>query len=214
MGGGRLSLSLSLSLVSFLFAIYFFNFLNLFARLVILSVAKNPKNLRYALFMDTSLALSMTNSGFCLKMTDKENALCHLATINKSHNFTHQKHFFAQILGAKFTNFTRFFGLPRSLCSLAMTARHKFKFFIQNSRHFINSTHFVNSKHFTNSIHFINFIQNSKHFVNPTHFITLSQISSHTQGFFIFLPQVFAQFLLINSLQRSSYGRQDTKAPF
>ena len=212
MGGGLLSLSLSL--VSFLFAIYFFNFLNLFARLVILSVAKNPKNLRYALFMDTSLALSMTNSGFCLKMTDKENALCHLATINKSHNFTHQKHFFAQILGAKFTNFTRFFGLPRSLCSLAMTARHKFKFFIQNSRHFINSTHFVNSKHFTNSIHFINFIQNSKHFVNSTHFINLTQISSHTQGFFIFLPQVFAQFLLINSLQRSSYGRQDTKAPF
>ena len=222
LGGGLLSLSL----VSFLFAIYFFNFLNLFARLVILSVAKNPKNLRYALFMDTSLALSMTNSGFCLKMTDKENALCHLATINKSHNFTHQKHFFAQILGAKFTNFTRFFGLPRSLCSLAMTARQKFKFFTQNSRlftnsnhlinsrHFINSTHFVNSKHFTNSIHFINFIQNSKHFVNPTHFITLSQISSHTQGFFIFLPQVFAQFLLINSLQRSSYGRQDTKAPF
>ena len=55
-----------------------------------------------ALFMDTSLTLSMTrfvsitklmtkrvfgmtrqvsitNSGFCLKMTDKENALCHLA---------------------------------------------------------------------------------------------------------------------------------------
>ena len=204
MGGGllSLSLSLSLSLVSFLFAIYFFNFLNLFARLVILSVAKNPKNLRYALFMDTSLALSMTNSGFCLKMTDKENALCHLATINKSHNFTHQKHFFAQILGAKFTNFTRFFGLPRSLCSLAMTARQKFKFFTQNSRHFVNS------------IHFINFTQNSRYFINPTHFITLSQISSHTQGFFIFLPQVFAQFLLINSLQRSSYGRQDTKAPF
>ena len=58
------------------------------------------------------------------------------------------------------------------------------------------------------------FTQNSRHFINSTHFITLSQILSPTQGFFIFLPQVFAQFLLINSLQRSSYGRQDTKAPF
>ena len=128
----------------------------------------------------------MTNSGFCLKITDKENALCHFAMTDKSYNLAHQKHFFAQILGTKFTNFTRFYGLPRSLCSLAMTARHKFKFFTQNSRHFINSTHFIN----------------------------LTQISSLTQGFFIFLPQVFAQFLLINSLQRSSYGRQDTKAPF
>mgnify|MGYP004537378929 CR=1 FL=1 len=70
--------------------------------------------------------------------------------------------------------------------------KHKFKFFTQISRHFVNS----------------------KHFINSTHFITLSQILSHTQGFFIFLPQVFAQFLLINSLQRSSYGRQGTKAPF
>ena len=98
----------------------------------------------------------MTNSGFCLRITD----------------------IFAQIL------------------------KHKFKFFTQNSRHFVNS------------IHFINFTQNSRYFINPTHFITLSQISSHTQGFFIFLPQVFAQFLLINSLQRSSYERQGTKAPF
>ena len=141
------------------------------------------------------------------------------------------------------------FGLPRSLCSLAMTAKlchfersdptgckaqaaakkskeiwgtlwiygyfaalsmtnsgfclkimdiftqilkHKFKFFTQNSRLFTNSTHLINSEHFIN----------------------LSQISSHTQGFFIFLPQIFAQFLLINSTQRSSYGRQGTKAPF
>ena len=127
------------------------------ADFVILSVAKNPKNLRYALFMDTSLTLSMTkrvfgmtNSGFCLKMTD----------------------IFTQILGTKFTNFTRFFGLPRSLCSLAMTAKQKFKFFIQNSTHFIN----------------------------------LSQILSLMQGFFIFLPQVFAQCKLIkNFLQGGHY---------
>ena len=76
--------------------------------------------------------------------------------------------------------------------------KHKFKFFTQNSRLFTNSNHLINSRHF----------------INSTHFITLSQILSPTQGFFIFLPQVFAQFLLINSLQRSSYGRQDTKAPF
>ena len=154
-------------------------FLGFCALFVILSVAKNPKNLRYALFMDTSLTLSMTrfmtqrvfgmtNSGFCLRITD----------------------IFTQSLGTKFTNFTRFYGLPRSLCSLAMTARHKFKFFTQNSKHFVNSTHFINSKHFTNSRHFIN----------------LSQISSHTQGFFISLPQIFEQFLLINLVERRSYG--------
>ena len=108
------------------------------------AAAKNPKNLKYALFMDTSLSLSMTNSGFCLKIMD----------------------IFTQIL------------------------KQKFKFFTQNSKHFVNSIHFINS----------------------THFITLSQISSHTQGFFIFLPQVFAQFLLINSLQRSSYERTRHKS--
>ena len=149
------------------------------ACLVILSVAKNPKNLRYALFMDTSLTLSMTrfmtqrvfgmtNSGFCLRITD----------------------IFTQILKQKFTKFI----------SYTHILKQKFKFFIQNSRHFINSTHFVNSKHFTNSTHFINFTQNS------THFITLSQISSPTQGFFISLPQIFEQFLLINLVERRSYG--------
>ena len=217
LGGGLLSLSLSLSLVArafwhtfglnlkgffthfivvlthlftykrhFLGHCAFLKFLNaLFVRFcalfVILSLckkAKNPKNLRYALFMDTSLTLSMTNSDFYLKMTDK------------SHNFAHQKHFFVQSLGTKFTNFTRFYGLPRSLCSLAMTARQKFKFFTQNSKHFVNSNHLINSKHFTNS----------------THFINLSQILSHTQGFFISLPQIFEQFLLINLIERRSYG--------
>ena len=159
------------------------------ADFVILSVAKNPKNLRYALFMDTSLALSMTNLGKSLNLIV----------------------FHTQILRTKFTDFTRFYGLPRSLCSLAMTdkenalcyfvrtTRQKFKFFTQNSRHFINSTHFVNSKHFTNSIHFINFTQNS------THFITLSQISSPTQGFFIFLPQVFAQCKLIKNFLQGGH---------
>ena len=137
-------------LCSFLFAMT--------ANFVILSVAtqrvarrkpqqKNPQRLKENLpFLDTSLTLSMTNSGFCLKIMN----------------------IFTQIL------------------------KHKFKFFTQNLRHFVNS----------------------KHCINSTHFITLSQILSPTQGFFIFLPQVFAQFLLINSLQRSSYGRQDTKAPF
>ena len=153
------------------------------ADFVILSVAKNPKNLRYALFMDTSLALSMTNSGFCLKITDI---------------FTH-------ILGTKFTNFIRFYGLPRSLCSLAMTARQKFKFFTQNSRHSINLIHFANSKHFTNSIHFINLTQNSKHFTNSTHFINLTQILSPTQGFFISLPQVFAQCKLIKNFLQGGH---------
>ena len=189
--GTSLSLSLSLSLLALFGTLKFLNALFLgFLRLslravfaktadfVILSVAtqrvarrkpqqKNPHKLKEnLLFLDTSLALSMTNSGFCLRITD----------------------IFTQILGTKFTNFIRFFGLPRSLCSLAMTARHKFKFSTQNSRHFVNS------------IHFINFTQNS------THFINLSQNSSHTQGFFIFLPQIFEQFLLINLVERRSYG--------
>ena len=101
------------------------------ADFVILSVAKNPKNLRYTLFMDTSLTLSMTNSGFCLKITD----------------------IFTQIL------------------------KQNFKFFTQNSKHFINSTHFIN----------------------------LTQISSPTQGFFIFLPQVFAQCKLIKNFLQGGH---------
>ncbi len=50
------------------------------------------------------------------------------------------------------------------------------------------------------------FTQNSKHFTNSTHFINLSQISSLMQGFFIFLTQIFAQFLLINSAQGAKNG--------
>ena len=127
----------------------FLKFLNaLFVRLcalfVILSLLqkgeKSTKIKENLPFLDTSLTLSMTNSGFCLKIMD----------------------IFTQIL------------------------KQRFKFFTQNSKHCIKSTHFI----------------------------TLSQILSLTQGFFIFLPQIFAQFLLINSTQRSSYGRQGTKAPF
>ncbi len=62
--------------------------------------------------------------------------------------------------------------------------KQKFKFFTQNSRHFVNS----------------------KHFTNSTRFINLSQISSHTQGFFISLPQIFAHLALINLVERRSYG--------
>ena len=71
--GWETSLSLSLSLASFLFTIYFFNFLNLFARFVILNLLKKSekskefkthfkfkvKNLHklkaHLLFLDTSL---------------------------------------------------------------------------------------------------------------------------------------------------------------
>ena len=91
----------------------------------------------------TQRVFGMTNSGFCLKITD----------------------IFTQIL------------------------KQKFKFFTQNSRHFINSTHFTNSRHF----------------INSTHFITLSQISSHTQDFFIFLPQVFAQCKLIKNFLQGGH---------
>ena len=170
--GTSLSLSLSLSLLALFGILTFLNtlFLGFCALFVILSLCKratqrvarrkpqqkNPHKLKENLpFLDTSLTLSMTNSGFCLKITD----------------------IFTQILGTKFTNFTRFYGLPRSLCSLAMTARQKFKFFTQNSRLFTNSTHFI----------------------------TLSQISSPTQGFFIFLPQVFAQCKLINIILQGGH---------
>ena len=87
--------------------------------------------------------------------------------------------------------------LSLSLSLVARTFWHAFALNLQGFSH----THILKQK-------FNFFTQNS------THFINLTQISSHTQGFFIFLPQVFAQFLLINSLQRSSYGRQGTKAPF
>mgnify|MGYP007035440470 FL=1 len=140
---GDFSLSLSLSLVSFLFAIYFVNFLNLFCSFCHfepLQKGEKSKGLKvHLLFLDTSLTLSMTNSGFCLKIMD----------------------IFTQIL------------------------KQKFKFFTQISKHFVNS----------------------KHCINSTHFIFLSQISSLTQGFFIFLPQVFAQCKLINFNTRRKNGR-------
>ena len=142
---GDFSLSLSLSLLALFGTLKFLNtlFLGFCALFVILSVAtqrvarrkpqqKNPQRLKENLpFLDTSLSLSMTNSGFCLKITD----------------------IFTQIL------------------------KQKFKFFTQNSRHFVNSTHFIN----------------------------LTQISSPTQGFFIFLPQVFAQCKLIKNFLQGGH---------
>ena len=150
---GDFSLSLSLSLLALFGTLKFLNtlFLGFCALFVILSVAtqrvarrkpqqKNPQRLKENLpFLDTSLSLSMTNSGFCLKITD----------------------IFTQIL------------------------KQKFKFFTQNSRHFVNSNHLINSKHFMN----------------------LFQILSLTQGFFIFLPQIFAQCKLINFNTRRKNGR-------
>ena len=136
MGGGLLSLSLSLLALFGILTFLNTLFLGFCALFVVLSLCKkatqrvarrkpqqkNPHKLKENLpFLDTSLALSMTNSGFCLKITDI-------------------------------------------------------------------------------------FTQNSRHFVNSTHFITLSQISSPTQGFFISLPQIFEQFLLINLVERRSYG--------
>ena len=250
--GRGTSLSLSLSLLALFGTLKFLNtlFLGFCALFVILSLLqkgeKSTKIKENLPFLDTSLTLSMTNLGKSLNLI-----VCHAFTLSNlamTDIFTHQKHFFAQILGTKFTNFTRFYGLPRSLCSLAMTAnfvilsvatqrvasrkpqqknpqrlkenllfldtslalsmtnsgfclkimdiftqilKQKFKFLTQNSRHFVNSNHLINSKHC----------------INSTHFITLSQISSHTQGFFISLPQVFAQCKLINFNTRRKNGR-------
>ena len=68
--GRGTSLSLSLSLVSFLFAIYFVNFLNLFCSFCHfepLQKGEKSKGLKvHLLFLDTSLTLSMTNLGVCL----------------------------------------------------------------------------------------------------------------------------------------------------
>ena len=54
----------------------FLGFCVLFVILSLCKKVKNPHKLKENLpFLDTSLTLSMTNSGFCLKTTDKENAL-------------------------------------------------------------------------------------------------------------------------------------------
>ena len=80
--------------------------------------------------------------------------------------------------------------LSLSLSLVARTFWHAFVLNLQGFSH----THILKHK-------FNFFTQNS------THFIFLSQISSLTQGFFISLSQIFAQFLLINSTQRKYYGR-------
>ena len=57
----------------------FVRFCALFVILSLLQKGEKSTKIKENLpFLDTSLALSMTNSGFCLKTTDKENALCHL----------------------------------------------------------------------------------------------------------------------------------------
>ena len=117
-----------------------------FVILSLLQKGEKSKGLKaHLLFLDTSLTLSMTNSGFCLKIMD----------------------IFTQILKQKITKFI----------SYTHILKHKCKFFTQNSRHFINSTHFIN----------------------------LTQISSPTQGFFISLPQVFAQCKLIKNFLQGGH---------
>ena len=112
LGGGLLSLSLSLSLLALFSTLKFLNtlFLGFCALFVILSVAtqrvagrkpqqKNPQRLKENLpFLDTSLALSMTASASLRAVFAK--------TAWQAINL------------ALFL----LFGLPRSLCSLAMTA--------------------------------------------------------------------------------------------
>ena len=96
-------------------------FVRFCALFVILSVAKNPKNLRYALFMDTSLALSMINLGKSLNLI-----VCHAFTLSNlamMDIFTHQKHFFAQILGTKFTFYSFLW-----IATLALLARNDGEF--------------------------------------------------------------------------------------
>ena len=119
------------------------------------------------------------------------------------------------------------FGLPRSLCSLAMTACFVILSLLQKGEKskglkahllFLDTSLTLSMTNsgfclkimdiFTQILKqkFKFFIQNSKYFINSTHFINLSQISSPTQGFFIFLPQVFAQCKLIkNFLQGGHY---------
>ena len=207
MGGGLLSLSLSLSLVSqlFLFAVYFFNFLNLFTRFSLLLRQKFTNFTRfYGL-------LAMTARFVILSLLQKgDQAACKAqgAAKNPHSVFSISLSVFCvdtslSLSMTKFISITRQVSMTNSgfypkitdkenaLCHLAGTdistqiLKQKFKFFTQNSRHFTNSNHLINS----------------------THFITLSQISSLTQGFFIFLPQIFAQCKLINFNTRRKNGR-------
>ena len=72
LGGGLLSLSLLalFSTLKFLNSL-FLGFCTLFVILSLCKKAKNPQRLKENLpLLDTSLTLSITNSGFCLKITD------------------------------------------------------------------------------------------------------------------------------------------------
>ena len=107
------------------------------------------------------------------------------------------------------------FGLPRSLCSLAMTAHFVILSLLQKGEKskglkahllFLDTslTLSMTNSGFCLKITDI-FTQNSRHFINSTHFINFTQISSPTQGFFIFLPQVFAQCKLINIILQGGH---------
>ncbi len=150
------------------------------ADFVILSVAKNPKNLRYALFMDTSLALSMTNLGKSLNLIV----------------------FHTQILRTKFTDFTRFFWIA----TLALLARNdgqrkrtllfckddkaKIQIFYSKFKAFHKFNSFCKFKAFYkfNSFHkfyskfnsFHNFISNFKPYTRLFHIFTPSFCSVQT----------------------------------
>ena len=143
--------------------------------------------------MDTSLALSMTNLGKSLNLI-----VCHAFTLSNlamTDIFTHQKHFFAQILGTKFTNFTRFFWIA----TLALLARNdgktkiqifysKFKAFYKfKSFHkfkaFCKFKSFDKFKAFYQSNSFHKFISNFKPYARFFHIFTPNFRSVQTDKF-------------------------------
>ena len=105
-----------------------------------------------------------------------QNGVCGQNNARRHSKFSTEE--MGRCLGGRFLSliartFWQAFGLNLKNFSHTQILKHKFKFFIQNSRHFVNSAHFI----------------------------TLTQISSLTQGFFIFLPQIFIQFLLIKDVK-------------
>ena len=159
------------------------------ADFVILSVAtqrvarrkpqqKNPHKLKENLpFMDTSLALSMTANASLRAVFAKTADFVILSLLQKGEKSTKIKE------NLPFLDTSLTLSMTNSGFCLKITdiftqiLKQKFKFFTQNSTHFTNSTHFIN----------------------------LSQISSPTQGFFIFLPQVFAQCKLIKNFLQGGH---------
>ena len=158
-----------------------------------------------------------------------------------THLFAYKRHFlghcaFLKFLNALFLGFLRLslravfaktawqsinlalfllFGLPRSLCSLAMTAHFVILSLLQKGEKskglkahllFLDTslTLSMTNSGFCLKITDI-FTQNSRHSINSTHFINFTQNLSPTQGFFIFLPQVFAQCKLINIILQGGH---------